>query len=195
MDLICLSTCNVIMEGGQPGGCQEKSSSHFFRYGVAATQISGSPDHQQNKNTTLHAEGILDLEGREGKNNENKGWRLQLQLHPSIKACHVAISRRGTVAGHFAPSRGLHVILRPQDRVHNYSANLVKGVQKPISLPILEKKPPSVNPLSLPLHSPRRQRSKPIIAVSTPQFNKQEGLEENTVYVMDRLVPRLHVHV
>lgn len=27
----------------------------------------------KNKNTTLHAEGILGLEGREGKNNENKG--------------------------------------------------------------------------------------------------------------------------
>jgi hypothetical protein len=66
-------------------------------------------------------------------------------------------------------------------RVHNYSANLVKGAQKPISLPILEKKPPSVCPLSLPLHSPLRQRSKPIIAVSTPQFHKQEGLEEENM--------------
>lgn len=28
-----------------------------------------------------------------------------MQLSPSIKACHVAILRRGTVAGHLAPSR------------------------------------------------------------------------------------------
>lgn len=26
-------------------------------------------------------------------------------VHPSSKACHVAISRRGTVDSHFAPSR------------------------------------------------------------------------------------------
>lgn len=82
--------------GSARGGCQEKSSSHFFPYGVAATQMSGSLDHQQNKNTTLHAEGILGLEGRERKKQREQG----LAAAATIASIHQSLPRRNFTARH-----------------------------------------------------------------------------------------------
>ncbi|EXA39955.1 hypothetical protein FOQG_01094 [Fusarium oxysporum f. sp. raphani 54005] len=82
------------------------------------------------------------------------------QFHGAARSLDT--SRHPGAACHPAPSRPGYTI----------TVRILNRAQKPISLPILEKKPPSVSPLSLPLHSPLRQRSKPIIAVSTHQFLK-----------------------
>lgn len=72
LDLLVDLQCD---NGGvvSPGGCQEKSSSHFFLMAWQRPKYLALQTTNKNKNTTLHAEGILGLEGREEKNNENKG--------------------------------------------------------------------------------------------------------------------------